>query len=112
MMKYCQPSLPKMRFCSNNTIHRTFRRNVRIAHNIHRALPVKIIRVTVENMMNRIIHISQPNQFWYGSQTDLYCVGMEETNEYVVHVAFGCIMVIIVLYIILVLLMKYEKENE
>jgi hypothetical protein len=112
MIKIYQPSLLKVRVCSKNVFHKIPRRNVRIGNNVPQALPVKIVRVTVENMINRMIHISQPNHFWYGNQTDMYCVGMEETNESMIQLAFGCIMIIIVLYIILVFLRMYEKEHE
>ncbi len=78
----------------------------------HQALPVKIIRVTVERMIKRMVHISQPNHFWYGAQTDAYCVGAEETDDGVVFIAMSCVVLILILYGFLVLLRKYEKEHE
>ncbi len=112
MIKFCQPSLVKVNTYKASVICRKPRCNVRI-NCIHRhSLPVIIVRKTVENMINRMIHISQPNHFWCGNQTDMYCVGMEDTNESMVYVAFSCVVIIIVLYIILVLIRKYEKEHE
>jgi hypothetical protein len=77
------------------------------------AFPVKIIRVTVEKMIKRIIHISQPNHFWCGGgQTDAYCVGVDDTDDGVVCLAFSCVVLILILYALLVFLRKYEKEHD
>lgn len=87
------------------------RRTVRIGI-AHQALPVKIIRVTVERMIKRIVHISQPHHYWYGSQTEMYCVGVDDSDESIVLIATTCVLLILFLYVLLVLLRKYEKEHE
>jgi hypothetical protein len=75
------------------------------------ALPVKIVRVTVEKMIERIIHISQPHHYYYGNQTDMYCVGVDDDDSRV-FIATTCVLLILFLYILVVLLRKYEKEND
>ena len=78
----------------------------------HSALPVTAIRITVERMIPRIIHISQPHNFWYVHQHEGYYTGIDETDDNVAYLASICILVILLLLFILVLLRKYEKENE
>lgn len=108
MIRLSNPSLVKVRGYAMFTTPQ--RHNVRVG--TQQALPVKIIRVTVEKMMRRIIHISQPNHYWHGHYTDMYCVGVEDNDDSTIVVAITCVLLIVILYIILVLLRKYEKENE
>lgn len=86
------------------------RHNVRIG--VRPAFPVKIVRVTVERMIKRIIHVSQPHHCWYGYQTDMYCVGVDDNDDGHVLIATACVILIFILYVLLVLLRKYEKEND
>ncbi len=111
MIKLNHP--PLVRQCCLGVCMRP-RRTLRIGV-AHQALPVKIIRVTVEKMIKRIIHISQPNHFWYGGHggyTDTYCVGVDDGDDGVVLIAVTCIVLILVLYTLLVILRKYEKEHD
>jgi hypothetical protein len=73
---------------------------------------VKIVRVTVEKMIERIIHISQPNHFWYGGHTETYCIGVDDGDDGFIILAASCIVLILILYILLVVLRKYEKEHD
>jgi hypothetical protein len=91
-------------------VHKQPRHNVRIG--LNSALPVKIVRVTVEKMIQRITHISQPHHYYYGYQTDMYCVGVDDNDDGLVLIATTCVLLILILYVFLVLLRKYEKEND
>ncbi len=82
-----------------------------------RAIPfnAKIVRKTIERMIQRMHYISQPKCFSPQSNyvfDNIYYIADDDDNDVSSNIALFCIITILFLYGIVVLLKQYENKHE